>query len=196
MPFLKNWRLSAFLGIAVCVLTGCGLTPFVEPEKQAIVDEYVFFPWLSNRTGVHALSTKMERRLVVFERKEEGKDDDLRLRVCAESPAEATQALNSINKLTVELEKAGVPKGSFDSTLSTAVHAAFKRTQGLQFYRDGAYQLCQAWLNGVIKSEEKFFSHLKELEKNAVKLIGKELEKEDFYCPNCLKQNGQEEQQE
>ena len=166
------------------------------------MDEYVFFPWLSNRSGVHALSTKIERRLVVFERKKKGEDDDLRLKVCAESPAEATQALNSINKLTVELEKAGIPKGSFDSTLSTAVHAAFKRTQGLQFYRDGAYQLCQAYMNGLITksngktAEEKFLSHLKELENKAVKLIKQELEREDFYCPNCLKQKEPEKQQE
>lgn len=118
MTLVHSLRLSASLGVAICVLNGCGLTPLVKPEEQAVVDEYVFFPWLSNRTGVHALSTKIERRLVVFERKKKGEDDDLRLKVGAESPAEATQALNSINKLTVELEKAGIPKGNFDSTLN------------------------------------------------------------------------------
>ena len=144
------------------------------------MDEYVFFPWLSNRSGVHALSTKIERRLVVFERKEEGEDDGLRLKVCAESPAEATQALDSINKLEATLKKVEL-QGNFDSTLRTVVEAAFKRTQGLQFYRDGAYQLCQAYMNGVIKSKEQFLSHLKNLEDKAVKLIEKELEREDFY---------------
>ena len=32
--FLKNWCLSMFLGIAVCVLNGCGLTPFVKPDLR------------------------------------------------------------------------------------------------------------------------------------------------------------------
>ena len=34
MPFLKNVRLSAFPGVAVCVLNGFGITPFVKPEEQ------------------------------------------------------------------------------------------------------------------------------------------------------------------
>ena len=180
---LNHLRLYASSLIALFLLNGCGLSPFVKPEEQAVVDEHVFsgFPF-KPRVGVHAVSTKMERRLVMIEQKEEG--DKRMLKICAESPAEATQALNSITQLAAKLDKVNIDlTGNFNSELSTAVNAVFKRTQGLQFYRDAAYQLCQAYLNGLFGQKDEvenevFRVRLGALEDKAVRLIEKELELE------------------
>ena len=42
MPFLNHLRLSVSLLISFFLLNGCGLSSFVKPEEQAVVDEHVF----------------------------------------------------------------------------------------------------------------------------------------------------------
>ncbi len=44
--------------------------------------------------------------------------------------------------------------GQFSRQLATAVAAMFRRTQGIQFYRDGAFFLCQAMMNGYMDAYE------------------------------------------
>ena len=73
---------------------------------------------------------------------------EYKLKVCAESPAEATQDLSSTFDFAGTVEKIEISK--LLKALSTKVKPTFKRSQGLQFYRDGAFQLCQAYLNGLI----------------------------------------------
>ena len=146
-------RLGLIL-VLVAFLSGCGVTLFVPPEEDAVVDEHVYhnlwqLVWGYGSTGVHALSTKAERRLVLMNKT---KDE---LQVCAESPAEATQDLTSQFDFEGTVEKIEI--GKLIKDLSTKVKPAFKRSQGLQFYRDGAFQLCQAYLNGFIS--KKTFAH-------------------------------------
>ena len=185
--------LICFCMVLTVANSGCGVSLFVKPEEQAVVDEHVFsnksfLPgWILAREGVHALSTKLERRLVLFDRrKKNGCKNEWELKVCAEPPAEAIQALDSVSKLEVELKKqlaenkSSTLSGTGDFGLTTAVQAAFRRTQGLQFYRDGAYQWCQAYLNGFIK-KDKFLERLKRLEEKAALLITKEIEQPGFY---------------
>ena len=171
--------------------SGCGLSPFVQPEAQAVVDEHIFsnsslfsnLPILS-QDGVRALSTKLERRLVIFNRKKT--DEGWDLKICAEPPAEAIQALQSINKLEATLKKQTPAKttvegsGSGESGLTTAVQSAFRRTQGLQFYRDGAYQWCQAYINNLITRKD-FVEKLETLQEKAAYLIQEEVNQEGFY---------------
>lgn len=60
--------------LAVVLLPGCGVTFFVPPEEDAVVDEHVYlnpsiFGLLAfEETGIRALSTKAERRLVLMNR--------------------------------------------------------------------------------------------------------------------------------
>lgn len=150
--------------VLVVFLSGCGVTLFVPPEEDAVVDEHVFTPIIDlpslfgwDRDNVHALSTKAERRLVLMEKKKvkNGYHGKSVLTVCAESPAEATQDLSSTFDFVGTVEKIEFSK--LLKALSTKVKPTFKRSQGLQFYRDGAFQLCQAYLNGLIT--EKTFAH-------------------------------------
>ncbi len=140
--------------VATSLLQGCGITLFVPPEEDAVVDEHVFTPIIDlprffgwDRDSVHALSTKAERRLVLMEKKvKNGYHEKSVLTVCAESPAEATQDLSSTFDFAGSVEKVEISK--LLKALSTKMKPTFKRSQGLQFYRDGAFQLCQAYLNG------------------------------------------------
>ena len=179
--------------IALAVLVGgCGVPLFVKPEEQAVVDEHIFsnsrwykpLTWILEDSGVRAASTKMERRLIVFERTLD-EQNNYRFKVCAEPPAEAVQALESVSKFAAELEAQGVPlaaSGTGDFSLQTAVQSTFRRTQGLQFYRDGAYQLCQAYLNDLICKKE-YKKRLKGLENKAFELIYQEIKHDNFYPP-------------
>lgn len=186
--------LVCFCMVLIVANSGCGVPFFVKPEEQAVVDEHVFsntsvIPgWILAREGVRALSTKLERRLVIFDRKKEKgkKGKKWKLKVCAEPPAEAIQALDSVSKLEAELKKqfaenqSSTLRGTGEFGLTTAVQSAFRRTQGLQFYRDGAYQWCQAYLNGLIEKKE-FLKKLERLEAKATLLITKEIEQPGFY---------------
>ena len=180
----------AALCITLLIVSGCGVPFFVKPEEQAVVDEHIFsdvilykpLTWMLASSGVRTASTKVERRIIVFERTK-AKNGQMKLKICAEPPAEALQALESINKLTAELQAKKIPltaTGTGDFSLQTAVQSAFRRTQGLQFYRDGAYQWCQAYINGLI-DEPEFRQRLKQLEESAEKLIMKEIQNPGFY---------------
>ena len=160
---MNTLRLGLIL-VLVAFLSGCGVTLFVPPEEDAVVDEHVFTPIIDlprffgwDRDSVHALSTKAERRLVLMEKKKvkNGYHGKSVLTVCAESPAEATQDLSSTFDFAGTVEKIEISK--LLKALSTKVKPTFKRSQGLQFYRDGAFQLCQAYLNGLIT--EKTLAH-------------------------------------
>lgn len=131
--------------VVALTISGCGVSLFVKPEEQAVVDELIFLDWPDipgfSKGGVRALSTKIERRLVLFQR---DPNDRGKLTVCAEPSAEATQALSSISKLETALKESGI-SGAGDFGLTATAEAVFRRSQGLQFYRDGAYKLCQAY---------------------------------------------------
>ena len=183
--------LACLCVVLIVANSGCGVSHFVKPEEQAVVDEHVFSNYsfiprirFLAQEGVRALSTKLERRIVVFNRVKD--KNGWKLVVCAEPPAEAIQALNSVSKLEAELKKqlaenkSSALSGAGDFGLTTAVQAAFRRTQGLQFYRDSAYQWCQAYLNGFIDDAE-FLQKLKRLEEKAALLIAKEIEQPGFY---------------
>lgn len=139
--------------VAASLLQGCGLWIFTPSEEKAVVDEHIY-DTLDASGGVNALSTKLERRLVLMERYKR-KHGEYKLKVCAESPAEATQDLSSTFDFAGTVEKVEISK--LLKALSTKVKPTFKRSQGLQFYRDGAFQLCQAYLNGLIT--EKTLAH-------------------------------------
>ena len=181
-------NLAFFCIVLIVASSGCGVSLFVKPEEQAVVDEQIFPDWLSlfGEQDVRAASTKLERRIVVFNRTWDKSTKKWDLKICAEPPAEAMQALNSLSKLEATLEQKKGENlsdslgGKGDFGLTTAVQAAFRRTQGLQFYRDGAYQWCQAYMNGFITAPE-FVAKLGALEKDAKELIKKEISQPGFY---------------
>jgi len=61
------------------------------------------------------------------------------------------------------------------STFSSSVAPLLRRSQGLQFYRDGMYFLCVAYINRVITSEE-YVARLIQLQTDAKELIAQDTE--------------------
>ena len=168
------------LCVAACLLQGCGMSPFIPPEEDAVVDEHVFFSWSeiwgAQGIGVRALSTKAERRLVLMEQRTDN-NGTIDLKVCAEPNPEATQSLKSLSDISGDLSgdivDAAKILAEVNRELSTDVSMQFKRSQGLQFYRDGAFQLCQAYINGFLdaKTPKIFLSELNALRKTAENII-------------------------
>jgi hypothetical protein len=70
--------------------------------------------------------------------------------------------------------KAAEAGASLAQALATTGQSLFKRSQALQLYRDAAYHLCQAKLNGFLKDEE-FNSRLDTALANAVTLLRLEI---------------------
>jgi hypothetical protein len=72
----------------------------------------------------------------------------------------------------LEADRVGV-RGA--TALANSVQELFRRSQGVQLYRDGMYALCQAAVNNTLTPEE-FKKQSDELLKQAAKLVEKELE--------------------
>lgn len=58
--------------------------------------------------------------------------------------------------------------------LAVAMKQLFKRSQGVQLFRDGSFALCNSYLNGAV-SEEQYLTELRELRITAANLIEKEI---------------------
>lgn len=74
---------------------------------------------------------------------------------CAEPPPDATQSITSAVSAAFSGTASGVPvnpevSAEFAKSLATTAQSLFYRSQGVQLFRDGLYNLCQAYLNGAI----------------------------------------------
>ena len=69
--------------------------------------------------------------------------------------------------------------GSRSTRAGTSVAALTRRTQGLQFYRDGVFAYCQARMNGFM-SQDEYRVAMQFLRQDAVKLIEAEINTENW----------------
>lgn len=144
-------------------------------------------------SDLNALATGAERRLVLSARgdayipsvvtKSNGETEttyqiqpDGALLTCAEPSPDAVEALAA--SITAKIEASSTTdrraKAELAQEVSTSVGAVLKRSQGLQFFRDGIFALCQGSMNGLRNSEaiERQFDALRS---DAVKLIMAEI---------------------
>lgn len=159
---------TLFSILLVAALSGCAI--FTSPKEQPVLDDYVH-DWIRiEKIGV--LSTTAERREVIFKMPDN--------KFCAEPPPDVAEALAS--SLTLLAEGSAKDKTSGDvkarlevaKTLATSIRTLFRRSQGAQFFRDGLFNLCQAYLNGVI-IESQYIDLYKELVEKARVLVLVEL---------------------
>lgn len=171
-------RTLALKAIVLCLLcaglSACGLSWIAEPETNPVIEDRV---GLIGRQPVGTLATTAGRRIVLVRIAE----NDPRLgQFCAEPPPDAAE--NIANQLTLAVEAtAKTPKAEgsgrleLAKQLATNVQTLFHRSQGLQFYRDGMYNLCQSYLNGSL-TPEKFVERSGALLDKSHDLISKELD--------------------
>ncbi|MEM6972265.1 MAG: hypothetical protein AAF577_05615 [Pseudomonadota bacterium] len=142
------------LMLTVCTaITGCGSnflsTRATNPVIKENVGPVIDIPGLGPDTGVLAL--RPDRRLTIFKETDQGQG---RL-FCSEPSPDVADAAASIFTLQgqLELQQQGGTSGSGSLGIGNAIalqpNQIFSRTQGVQFYRDRSFQLCQMFLNGV-----------------------------------------------
>ena len=165
---------ASLLGVIVVGLTGCSI--FTEPKAQPVIEDKVghFGSW-----PVGTLATTAERRIVLV--RIDPNDKESFGRFCSEPPPDAAENIASSLALAVEAavktpEAEGRGRLELAKQLATTVQSLFHRSQGLQLYRDGMYNLCIGWLNSVMKDKEEFKERAKILLEKSEALIKIELE--------------------
>jgi hypothetical protein len=112
-------------------------------------------PVLPTHVGseVDALATDANRRLVLSQKRiTDGKENRF---VCAEPSPDTVEALAASLKASAKSNRASgnVTEAGFERTLATSAGLLLRRSQGLQFYRDAIFALCQGAMNGITDKE-------------------------------------------
>tara|TARA_B100000315_G_scaffold217965_1_gene218934 strand:+ start:9784 stop:10653 length:870 start_codon:yes stop_codon:yes gene_type:complete len=175
--FKHNFKLFVLALISSFIFSGCGAAWFVHPEENPIIEDKVG----SSKPSGHelgTLATTSERRIVLVKMQGEQKG-----KFCAEPSPDTADNLASSLSLLVEAqikkpEAQGSGKSEISKTLATTVEKLGVRSQGVQFFRDGMYNLCQAYLNQAV-TEPQFLDLTRELRDKAADLITVELKYKD-----------------
>ena len=124
---------------------------------------------LSGRETVGTLATAPDYRVVYVRL-------DNQAKLCAEAPADAGAQFGSTFAAALSTPAGGAKEIGIEAKagLAVAMKQLFKRSQGIQLYRDAAFSLCNLYLNQGI-TEAQYFMELQELRKAAVGLIEKEI---------------------
>lgn len=177
---------NSIIVITFCFLTICTLacSYFTEPSLLPIIPD--------NSRGVTTFTINPSRRLVIVKPTPsdpqttmayEGKTIDdkfLSKIICGEPPPDVSDNIASALSAALSAKGEVVEKGSAEfaaniaKSLNTTAVLLFKRSQGLQLYKDGMYNLCLAAMNGQIKTED-YNTAADVLLNQAVKLIEKEI---------------------
>lgn len=172
---MKPPLLKAALLASISVLSACStLTP---PKEQPVIEDKI-------GEAYGTLAVTAERRIIIFGRtKADGNNasaQDKNPVVCAEpSPDVAESLVTSIKALAeASAKKGGTDEAKisaeFTRSLTTAISSVFTRSQGIQFFRDTSYALCQAHINGTI-DKPTYASSLMKLVEVSRGLIDKEI---------------------
>ena len=152
-----------FIPVLLALLSGCA--SYFTPRPPVVEDKV----GLWHRETVGTLATAPDYR-VVYVRLDE------KARLCAEAPADAAGQFASTFAAALSAPLGGSKELSVEAKagLAVAMKQLFKRSQGVQFYRDGAFALCNLYLNEAIEGPA-YITELQELRKAAVELIKMEI---------------------
>ncbi len=155
--------LISFATVATLSLSGCA--SYFTPRPPVIEDKV----GLHGKETVGTLATAPDYRVVYVRL-----DDKAKL--CAEAPADAGAQFGSSFAAALATPLGGTKEISLETKagLAVAMKQLFKRSQGVQLYRDGTFALCNLYLNQGI-SKEDYLLELQELRKAASMLIDKEI---------------------
>jgi len=158
--------------LAMAGATGCSL--FVSPMEKPIIEDH--------SRGITTFATIPSRRMVILSPHDRNiKNSPKEVFICAEPSPDVSD--NIASSLTAALSGKGLSAGNVSAsditadifrTLETTAQNLFKRSQGVQLYRDGMYNLCQARMNGII-DDAAFMTKAEELLKSSVELVRQEI---------------------
>jgi hypothetical protein len=130
----------------VLLTSGCAyLSP---PAENPIIEQHA-------RNRINTFAVVPARRVVLI-KAERAHDDDSPLVVCGEAPADVTDNIASTfaASLAASAAKGNDVSAGISRSLETFGQILFKRSQGLQLFRDQSYYLCQARMNNFIDDAE------------------------------------------
>ena len=149
--------------LAMMFLSGCA--SYFTPRPPIVEDKVG--QWGQETVGT--LSTAPDYRVVYVRLSDKAK-------LCAEAPADAGAQFGSTFAAALTSPLGGTKEISAEAkaSLAVAMKQLFKRTQGVQLFRDGTFALCNLYLNQGI-SDSQYLQELQELRKAAVSLIEREI---------------------
>ncbi|MHB1098370.1 MAG: hypothetical protein ACYCZR_02330 [Burkholderiales bacterium] len=142
-----------FFALLVAALSGCAmLTP---PKEQPVIEDHVTNWFNKEKMGV--FSTTAERREVIVKLPDN--------KFCAEPSPDVAESLASSlsfiakGSVTDTTKKEAEARLEVAKTLATSVRTLFRRSQGAQFFRDGLFNLCQAYVNHTISGDQYVYMY-------------------------------------
>lgn len=184
-----NARLAIRLGAVVATaisLSGCGWGLFTSREFDPVIEDYLQIG-ATKTSGLGSLSTTASRCTVIMRMK----DTPTRTQgiVCAELAPDVGEAF--VRTYAIELAQRGghdtassgdnAAKGRLSNSAGlssaggTTIAPLLYRSQGLQFFRDGMYALCQDLMNGVV-DKAQYSARRRELVNTAKEIMLAEIE--------------------
>lgn len=160
---------TLLLTVLVAALPGCAL--FSSPKERPVIEDHANAS-MFGYAKMNVFSATAERRVVIAKFPEN--------KFCAEPPPDVAESLaNSLSLLAQGSAKNATAveadvRLEATRTLTTSMRGLFTRSQGVQFLRDGLYNLCQAYLNQVITAAE-YIALYKELLTASKALVVEEL---------------------
>lgn len=153
---------------ATFVLTGCGY--LTKPMEHPSFEQH------AQQGRINTFGVIPSRRMMIVKTVEDAdKKSGKQILICAEAPADVTDNLASTLAASLAASgKAADASAAVTSTLQTVGQSLFKRSQGVQLFRDRSYYLCQARMNGFITDQE-YRTSLDAAFKEVIPLIEKEL---------------------
>ena len=171
------------------VLTLSGCSYLTRPMEQPVIEDHS----IDNRIATFA--TIPSRRVIIMKAEDlqasgtDSQNDNRTIIVCAEPPADVSDNIAGAfgSALTATLPATGSPPAAsiaanMSESRATAAKYLIQRTQGLQLYRDGMYNLCQAKMNKII-DDETFIARADKLLEVSAALIKAEIELPSYTPP-------------
>jgi hypothetical protein len=159
--------------ILLC-LSGCGSRFFVPPKANPILEAEV-----GKGRDIYTLGTTAERRLVLVSSRP-GNDGIF----CAEASPDSIESISSnfgaLASQSTGGQAATDQKVQLATALATSAALATNRSQGVLFYRDAVFALCQSRMNGYIDNQE-YMRQLFEVRKLAGQMIITEIQQPTFH---------------
>jgi len=160
--------------ISLSMLLFSGCAHFTSPKEQPVIEDTIWLSRVLRARTASVFSLTPERRTVLIM-----PDPGENLRICAEPPPDVAENLTSSIRFLAELQvkHPEIPVGvsaEFYRAFASSAMRLFYRSQGIQLFRDGMYNLCQAYMNKAI-DKEKYMEKYKELLDSAKALIEKEI---------------------
>jgi hypothetical protein len=182
-------KLPVFSVLAVAALATLGAcSAFTPPIAKPIIEDHA-------QKQINTFAVMPSRRMVIVKSNvnhqgeaasgaelEKGLLPDRAVVLCAEASPDVSDDI-AASVAAAAAAKAPAASGeakpaelgaSFAQALATTGQALFKRTQALQLYRDIAYHLCQAKMNGFL-NDEQFRDKLAHAEQTATSVMQYEI---------------------